>query len=57
MEQLVPRQERPSHRLPLFSWLPFVGRKVDTIEWACDQVQELNAQLDRERKILASDIS
>ena len=61
MEQLVPRQEWPSHRLPLFSWLPFalpfVGRKVDTIEWARDQVQKLNAQLDCERQILASNIS
>ena len=61
MERLVPKQERPSHRLPLFSWLPFalpfVGKKVDTIEWARDQVQELNAQLDRERKILASNVN
>ena len=60
MEQLVPRQERPSHRLPLFSWfpfaLPFVGRKGDMIEWARDQVQKLNAQLDHERKILARHI-
>ncbi len=36
LEELVPRQDRPSHRLPLFSWLPFfvpfVGKKVDTIE-------------------------
>src|SRR5712692_267256 len=33
LEELVPRSKRPSHRLPLFSWmfsLPFVGKKVDT---------------------------
>jgi hypothetical protein len=61
MEELVPRQERPSHRLPLFSWmpfsLPFVGKKVDTIEWARDQVQELSMQLDQRREVLERDIA
>jgi hypothetical protein len=61
LEELVPRQNRPSHRLPLFSWLPFslpfVGKKVDTIEWARDQVQELSTQLDERREILARDIA
>jgi len=61
MEELVPKQKRPSHRLPLFSWLPFslpfVGKKVDTIEWARDQVRELNTQLDQRREILARDIA
>jgi len=60
MEELVPRQERPSHRLPLFSWLPslpFVGKKVDTIEWARDRVDDLNKELDERREILARDIA
>ena len=61
IEELVPREKRPSHRLPLFSWmpfsLPFVGKKVDTIEWARDQVYELNTHLKQKREILASDIA
>jgi hypothetical protein len=61
LEALVPRQNRPSHRLPLFSWLPFtipfVGKKVDTIEWARDQVYELTTQLEKKREVLARDIT
>jgi len=61
LEELVPRQKRPSHRLPLFSWMPFsipfVGKKVDTIEWARKQVHELTAQLEQERESLAKDIA
>ena len=61
LEELVPRKKRPSHRLPLFSWmpfsLPFVGKKVDTIEWARGQVRELTAQLEERREILARDIA
>ncbi len=61
LEELVPRQKRPSHRLPLFSWMPFsipfVGEKVDTIEWASEQVHELNTQLEQRREILAQDIA
>ena len=59
--ELVPRQERPSHRLPLFSWLPFsiplVGKKVDTIDWAREQVHELTTQLEQRRDTLARDIA
>jgi len=60
IEELVPREDRPSHRLPLFSWfpsIPFVGKKVDTIEWAREQVHELNTQLEQRREILARDIA
>jgi hypothetical protein len=61
IEELVPRGERPSHRLPLFGWLPFslpfVGKKVDTIDWAREQVHELNTQLEQRREILARDIA
>jgi len=60
LEELVPRQKRPSHRLPLFSWMPFsipfVGKTVDTIEWAREQVRDLTAQLEQRREILAQDI-
>jgi hypothetical protein len=61
LEELVPRKERPSHRLPLFTWLPFslpfVGKKVDTIEWAREQVHKLNTELEQRREILAHDIA
>lgn len=60
IEELVPRGERPSHRLPLFTWLPslpFIGKKVDTIEWAREQVHELNSELEQRRDILAHDIA
>ncbi|KAI0289410.1 hypothetical protein B0F90DRAFT_1812537 [Multifurca ochricompacta] len=60
-EELVPKEGRPSHRLPPFSWMPFsiplVGKKVDTIEWARDQVHELNTQLLQRREVLARDIT
>jgi len=61
LEELVPRKDRPSRRLPPFSWfpfsIPFMGKKVDTIEWAREQVHELNAQLEQRRDILARDIA
>ena len=61
VEELVPRKDRPSHRLPLFTWLPFsvpfVGKKVDTIDWAREQIHELNTELEQRRDILARDIA
>jgi hypothetical protein len=60
LEELVPRKKRPSRRLPPFSWMPFsipfVGKTVDTIEWAREQVHDLNTQLEQRREILAQDI-
>ena len=59
MEELVSKHKRPSHRLPLFSWMPFsvplLGKKVDTIEWACERIYELNDELAQRREILARD--
>ena len=61
VEELVPRKDRPSHRLPPFTWLPFsipfVGKKVDTIDWAREQIQELNVDLEQRRDTLARDIA
>ena len=60
LDELVPRKKRPTHRLPLFSWLfslPFVGKEVDSIEWAREQVHELTTQLEQRREILAHDIA
>jgi hypothetical protein len=61
MEELVFKRKRPSHRLPLFSWMPFsiplLGKKVDTIEWTCERIRGLNAELAQRRGILARDIA
>ena len=49
--------ERPLHRPPPFSWMPFsiplFVKKVDTIDWACKRIQELNGKLAQQREILA----
>ena len=61
MEELVSKHKRPSHRLPLFSWMPFsiplLGKKVDTIQWACERIHKLNAELAQRRENLARDIA
>ena len=61
LEGLLSKDERPSHRLPLLSWvpisIPLLGKKVDTIEWACGQIHELSNKLAQRREILARDIT
>lgn len=55
-ERLVPRDQRPTHRLPSgfmpFS-LPFIGKKVDTIEWARDEIVATTALLREARQTIA----
>ncbi|KAF8656315.1 hypothetical protein AX16_002617 [Volvariella volvacea WC 439] len=46
---LVPRDQRPQHRL---GSIPFIGEKVDTIEWCRKEIEECNKILDAERKII-----
>lgn len=57
---LVPKNKRPSHHLPVFSWtpfsLPFIGKKVDTIEWARQELTETNQALRQARHQLARDV-
>ena len=43
----IPRAKRPTHRL---GNMPFTGEKVDTIEWAQQEVSKLNAELEERRK-------
>ncbi|KIM67290.1 hypothetical protein SCLCIDRAFT_1210323 [Scleroderma citrinum Foug A] len=47
-ERLVPKDRRPTHRLPAgflpFS-LPFIGEKVDTIDWSRNEISECSALL------------
>lgn len=58
-EQLVPENKRPSHRLPAgfmpFS-LPLIGKKVDTINWARDEIEKTSSELDSGRAKLRSEI-
>ncbi|KAI0350828.1 DUF221-domain-containing protein [Trametes cingulata] len=60
-EKLVPKNKRPTHRLPPFSWLPFslplVGKKVDSIEWARQELAETNEALREARRRLARDVA
>jgi hypothetical protein len=61
MAELVSKHRRPSHRLSPFSWMPFsiplLGKKVDTIQWACERIHELNHELAQRRDILACEIA
>lgn len=59
-EQLVPRDQRPTHRLPPFKFLPFglpfMGEKVDTIDWCKNEIVETNRLLEEARGKLREDI-
>lgn len=59
-DKLVPRDERPTHRLPLgflpFS-LPLIGQKVDSIDWAKEQIERTNEELTEMQKVLAKEVS
>ncbi|KAI0676509.1 DUF221-domain-containing protein [Trametes maxima] len=60
-EKLVPKNKRPTHRLPPFSWMPFalplMGKKVDSIEWARQELAETNEELRKARRTLARDVA
>lgn len=54
-ERLVPKAKRPTHRLPprfLPFSLPFIGEKVDTIEWARNEIVICTTQLREARQVL-----
>jgi hypothetical protein len=59
-EKLVPQKKRPSHRLPL-SFMPFalplIGEKVDSINWARDQIVATNELLAKGRALIDSQSS
>jgi hypothetical protein len=49
-EQLVPRKERPTHRLSKIPLpLPCIGRKVDTIDWCRDEIAKNNKEIEEKR--------
>lgn len=56
-ENWVKSTERPTHRLPLFTWtpsflpgLPFIHKKVDTIYWCRAELARLNMEIDEDQK-------
>ncbi|KAG8683848.1 hypothetical protein FRC08_014034, partial [Ceratobasidium sp. 394] len=60
-DKLVPRSQRPTHRLPPFKFLPFglpfLGEKLDTIEWTRNELLEADRQLTEGWRRLADDVN
>ncbi|CAL1699363.1 unnamed protein product [Somion occarium] len=60
-EKLVPHKKRPTHRLPPFSFLPFslplMGKKVDSIDWAREEIEATNEALKESRRALSKDVA
>lgn len=59
-DKLVPRDQRPTHRLPI-GFLPFglplIGTKVDSIDWAKEQIEQTNNELNEMQKVLAKEVN
>ena len=59
-DKLVPRDQRPTHRLPLgflpFS-LPLIGTKVDSIDWAKGEIERTNEELTEMQRVLAKEVN
>ncbi|EJD05444.1 DUF221-domain-containing protein [Fomitiporia mediterranea MF3/22] len=53
-DALVPEDKRPSHKVPKGKILPafLAGNKVDTIQWAREEIANTTAELERGRKVL-----
>jgi calcium permeable stress-gated cation channel len=59
IDRFVPKNKRPSHRLPpsfLPFSLPFMGKKVDSIDWARSEIADTSAMLEERRKGLTQDV-
>ena len=60
VDQLVPRDQRPTHRLPLgflpFS-LPLIGKKVDSVDWAKEEIQRTGEELTKMQKVFAKEVT
>ena len=52
-DQLVPRANRPTHRVGAWLPLPGMGKKIDTIDWAKDELVNVTVKLEEERSHLA----
>jgi len=59
-DKLVPHYQRPTHRLPLgflpFG-LPFISKKVDSINWAKEEVERTNKELSDMQRVLAKEVN
>ena len=40
---------RPTHRL---GWIPFIGQRVDTIDWCTKEITRLNVEIEKLRETL-----
>ncbi|KAG5646753.1 hypothetical protein DXG03_002435 [Asterophora parasitica] len=49
---IVPKEKRPTHRL---GFLPFTGQKVDTIEWAREEIRICTELLEEGRSVIEND--
>jgi hypothetical protein len=45
----VPTKKRPTHKL---GFLGLIGKKVDTIDWAREEIRETNEKIEHEREIM-----
>jgi calcium permeable stress-gated cation channel len=57
-DQLVPRKKRPTHRIKpgfLPFGLPFIGKEVDSIDWAKLEIVRLTKELNEGRAVLESE--
>lgn len=60
VNSLVPRKKRPTHRLPVLSFLPslpLIGKQVDSIDWAREEIAVTAEELRKKRRELARDVS
>lgn len=44
----ISRKDRPTHRLKLWN-VPYIGKKVDTIDWGREQLRRLNPQIESQQ--------
>ncbi|RFU34478.1 hypothetical protein B7463_g1893, partial [Scytalidium lignicola] len=56
-ERYLVKKDRPTHRLPIFSWtpswlpgLPLINKKVDTIYWCRGELARLNLEIEIDQK-------
>jgi hypothetical protein len=56
-EKYLRKKDRPTHRLPRFSWtpgwlpgLPLISKKVDTIYWCREELARLNLEIEEDQQ-------
>lgn len=56
-EKWLKKSDRPTHRLPRFSWtpdwlpgLPLINKKVDTIYWCREELARLNLEIEEDQR-------